>query len=177
MDPKQLQWIDNELKNARDDWKIVYFHHPLYSSGGRHGSEVDLRVTLEPLFVKYGVNVVYSGHDHIYERIKPQKGIYYFVVGLGRAAARRRSEEIAADRGRLRPGTDLHAERDRRRRAVLPGDHAHRQDHRRRRDHAPAQAETPTPDTKAAAERCSKIRVSRGFFVISSREADPARRR
>jgi 3',5'-cyclic AMP phosphodiesterase CpdA len=81
MDPKQLQWLDTELKNAHDDWKIVYFHHPLYSSGGRHGSEVDLRVTLEPLFVKYGVNVVYSGHDHIYERIKPQKGIYYFVAG------------------------------------------------------------------------------------------------
>ena len=81
MDPKQLQWAENELKNAHDDWKIVYFHHPLYSSGGRHGSEVDLRVTLEPLFVKYGVNVVYSGHDHIYERIRPQKGIYYFVSG------------------------------------------------------------------------------------------------
>jgi 3',5'-cyclic AMP phosphodiesterase CpdA len=81
MDPKQLQWVDTELKGARDDWKIVYFHHPLYSSGGRHGSEVDLRVTLEPLFVKYGVNVVYSGHDHIYERMKPQKGIYYFVAG------------------------------------------------------------------------------------------------
>lgn len=83
MDPKQLQWIDNELKSARDDWKIVYFHHPLYSSGGRHGSEMDLRVTLEPLFVKYGVNVVYSGHDHMYERVKPQKGIYYFVSGSG----------------------------------------------------------------------------------------------
>jgi Calcineurin-like phosphoesterase len=83
MDPKQLQWVDTELKSARDDWKIVYFHHPLYSSGGRHGSEVDLRVTLEPLFVKYGVNVVYSGHDHIYERIRPQKGIYYFVSGSG----------------------------------------------------------------------------------------------
>src|SRR3954465_3006293 len=83
MDPKQLQWLDTELKNARDDWKIVYFHHPLYSSGGRHGSEVDLRVTPQPLFVKYGVNVVYAGHDHIYERIKPQKGIYYFVAGSG----------------------------------------------------------------------------------------------
>lgn len=83
MDPKQLQWIENELKSARADWKIVYFHHPLYSSGGRHGSAVDLRVTLEPLFVKYGVNAVYSGHDHIYERLKPQKGIYYFVSGSG----------------------------------------------------------------------------------------------
>ena len=83
MDPKQLQWLENELKTARDDWKIVYFHHPLYSSGGRHGSEIDLRVTLEPLFVKYGVNVVYSGHDHIYERIKPEQGIQHFVIGSG----------------------------------------------------------------------------------------------
>ena len=89
LDPKQLQWIEKELKNSRDDWKIAYFHHPLYSSGGRHGSEVDLRVILEPLFIKYGVNVVYSGHDHVYERLKPQKGIYYFVSGAG---------------GQLRPG-------------------------------------------------------------------------
>jgi 3',5'-cyclic AMP phosphodiesterase CpdA len=81
LDPKQLQWIEQELKSSRDDWKICYFHHPLYSNGGRHGSEVDLRVTLEPLFLKYGVNVVYSGHDHIYERLKPQNGIYYFVSG------------------------------------------------------------------------------------------------
>ena len=36
---------------------------------------------LEPLFIKYGVNVVFSGHDHVYERVKPQKGIYYFVSG------------------------------------------------------------------------------------------------
>jgi predicted MPP superfamily phosphohydrolase len=81
IDPKQRDWIERELKGSTDDWKIVYFHHPLYSSAGRHGSEVDLRVLLEPLFVKYGVNVVFSGHDHVYERIKPQQGIYYFVSG------------------------------------------------------------------------------------------------
>ena len=102
MDPKQLQWIENELKSARDDWKICYFHHPLYSDGGTHGSEVDLRVVLEPLFVKYGVNVVYSGHDHIYERLKPQKGIYYFVSGIGRPASEGRSQAFGTDRGRLR---------------------------------------------------------------------------
>ncbi len=38
---------------------------------------------LEPLFVRYGVNVVFSGHDHVYERLKPQKGVYYFVEGAG----------------------------------------------------------------------------------------------
>jgi 3',5'-cyclic AMP phosphodiesterase CpdA len=81
MDPRQLAWLENALKQSTDAWKICYFHHPLYSDGRRHGSAVDLRVILEPLFVKYGVNVVFSGHDHIYERIKPQKGITYFVNG------------------------------------------------------------------------------------------------
>jgi 3',5'-cyclic AMP phosphodiesterase CpdA len=81
LDAKQLAWLDETLGSARDDWKICYFHHPLYSDGGRHGSELDLRVVLEPLFVRHGVNVVFSGHDHLYERLKPQRGIYYFVAG------------------------------------------------------------------------------------------------
>lgn len=81
LDSAQRQWIEKELKESTDDWKIVYFHHPLYSSGGRHGSEMDLRIILEPLFIKYGVNVVFQGHDHIYERTHPQKGILYFVEG------------------------------------------------------------------------------------------------
>jgi 3',5'-cyclic AMP phosphodiesterase CpdA len=81
LDPRQLAWIDSTLKQSSGEWKICYFHHPIYSDGGRHGSDVELRVALEPLFVKYGVDVVYAGHDHIYERIKPQKGITYFVNG------------------------------------------------------------------------------------------------
>lgn len=81
LDPRQMAWIDNALKESSDDWKICYFHHPIYSDGGRHGSDVELRVALEPLFVKYGVDIVYAGHDHIYERTKPQKGITYFVNG------------------------------------------------------------------------------------------------
>jgi 3',5'-cyclic AMP phosphodiesterase CpdA len=81
MDRKQLDWLDAGLKDSREDWKICYFHHPLYSNASRHGSSVDLRLLLEPLFVKYGVNVVFSGHDHVYERLKPQQGIYYFVSG------------------------------------------------------------------------------------------------
>jgi predicted MPP superfamily phosphohydrolase len=81
VDPKQLEWLEGALRDAKEDWKIPYFHHPLYSNAARHGASVDLRVLLEPLFVKYGVNVVFSGHDHVYERVKPQKGIYYFVSG------------------------------------------------------------------------------------------------
>lgn len=83
LDPKQLQWMERALQDAREDWKISYFHHPLYSNAGRHGSSVDVRLRLEPLLTRYGVNVVFSGHDHVYERLKPQKGITYFVCGSG----------------------------------------------------------------------------------------------
>jgi len=81
--PEQIQWVESELKASSSAWKIVYFHHPLYSSGDRHGSDISLREVLEPLFVKYNVSVVFNGHDHFYERIKPQKGITYFVAGSG----------------------------------------------------------------------------------------------
>ena len=81
--PEQIQWLENELKSSKEDWKIAVFHHPLYSSGGRHGSDLKLRETLEPLFIKYNVSVVFTGHDHFYERIKPQHGIVHFVVGSG----------------------------------------------------------------------------------------------
>jgi hypothetical protein len=83
MDKKQLQWLEGKLKADTSNWKVAFFHHPPYSSGGKHGSEVDLREVIEPLFVKYGVNVVFAGHEHFYERIKPQKGIYYFISGAG----------------------------------------------------------------------------------------------
>ena len=81
--PEQIAWVEQELKASSSKWKIVVFHHPLYSSGERHGSDVGLREVLEPLFVKYSVSVVLTGHDHFYERVKPQKGIVYFVVGSG----------------------------------------------------------------------------------------------
>jgi len=83
MDQKQVKWLEDELAKDTSDWKICFFHHPPYSSAGKHGSDKQLREIVEPIFVKYGVNVVLTGHDHVYERIKPQKGIYYFVSGAG----------------------------------------------------------------------------------------------
>jgi hypothetical protein len=81
LERQQIEWLERELKNASEDWKIAYFHHPLYSSGRRHGSDPELQEALEPLFVKYGLNVVFAGHDHFYERITAQKGIHHFVSG------------------------------------------------------------------------------------------------
>ncbi|HEX6324532.1 MAG TPA: metallophosphoesterase [Vicinamibacterales bacterium] len=82
-EPEQIAWLERELKNSDSKWKIAFFHHPLYSSGGRHGSDLRLRAVLEPLFLQHNVSVVLQGHDHFYERTKPQKDITYFVIGAG----------------------------------------------------------------------------------------------
>jgi hypothetical protein len=80
---QQRQWLEEALQSSQAKWKIAYFHHPLYCSADRHGSDFDLRAQMESLLVKYGVDVAFSGHDHVYERIKPQQGIQYFVSGVG----------------------------------------------------------------------------------------------
>ena len=114
LDTTQLAWLDRELQSSSEAWKIPYFHHPLYSSGGRHGSDLGRRKTLEPLFIKHGVSVVLTGHDHVYERVKPQNGIVYFVVGSGgqlrRGNLNRRSQLTAAGNDQIQ--TFLAAEID-----------------------------------------------------------------
>ncbi|MBS1789400.1 MAG: metallophosphoesterase [Acidobacteria bacterium] len=80
---QQLGWLESALSVSKARWKVAFFHHPLYSSGKSHGSDPRLRSKMEPLLIKYGVSVVLSGHDHFYERIKPQHGVLYFVCGAG----------------------------------------------------------------------------------------------
>jgi len=81
IDAKQLAWLDQELAASGSDWKIVFFHHPLYSSGATHGSADAQRQLLEPVLLKHGVNVAFTGHEHFYERLVPQKGVAYFIIG------------------------------------------------------------------------------------------------
>ena len=98
MDPGQLAWLKKELSESSATWKICFFHHALYSHAEMHGSDVDLRAQLEPIFVENGVKLVLAGHDHVYERLKLQKGIQYFVVGNSgklRAGSLKRSPETA----------------------------------------------------------------------------------
>lgn len=94
MDKDQQAWLEKELSGSRAKWTVAFFHHPLYSSGATHGSEVDLRTIVEPLFIKHGVDVVLAGHEHFYERLHPQKGVNYFTTG---AAGKLRA-------GNIRPG-------------------------------------------------------------------------
>jgi hypothetical protein len=83
----QTAWIEKELAAARDDRRVrhifVVMHHPPYSIS-LHGGQRDLRERWTPLFEKYGVAAVFSGHDHVYERAEVD-GLHYFVTGGGGA--------------------------------------------------------------------------------------------
>jgi 3',5'-cyclic AMP phosphodiesterase CpdA len=97
LDRKQLDWFKEKLATDPNKWRVAFFHHPPYSSGGRHGSDEEVRTILHPIFVQNGIDVVFTGHDHFYERVKPQDGITYFVAG---AAGKIRKGDIK-DRSNL----------------------------------------------------------------------------
>lgn len=85
LDAAQLRWIPDRLAASKADWKIAFYHHPIYSSGRYAFQASRLRRTLEPLFVQGGLDVALSGHEHLYERSHPQNGVVYFTSGAGGA--------------------------------------------------------------------------------------------
>jgi predicted phosphodiesterase len=81
MKEEQLAWLEEKLKASKAQWKVAFCHHSIYSSSKMHRPYLKLRNQLEPLYLKFGVKVVFAGHGHAYERVKPQKGVYYFTEG------------------------------------------------------------------------------------------------
>jgi 3',5'-cyclic AMP phosphodiesterase CpdA len=80
-DRQQAEWLEERLAESHADWKICFLHHPLYTSGRYRKSALLHRWMFEPLFVRHGVDVVFSGHEHIYQRSLLQNGIQYFISG------------------------------------------------------------------------------------------------
>jgi len=78
------QFLEDQLKNTKQPWKIVAMHNPLYSSPSNHPEEKELAGRLQPLFDQYGVDLVIYGHNHNYERIKlPDKPTVFIQAGTG----------------------------------------------------------------------------------------------
>jgi hypothetical protein len=90
-----LDWLRDDLRRTTQPWVVAVVHHAPYSTGS-HGSDSRVLSTLVPIFEQYNVDLVLSGHDHIYQRSKPlrggqvstvaQGGIVYVVSGAGSAA-------------------------------------------------------------------------------------------
>lgn len=94
-DPDQLAWLEETLASSDSTWKLVGLHHPPYSSG-LHGSHEELRNTFVPLFERYGVQVVFSGHEHDYQRSNPIDGVTYIVTGAASRTRRTGVDDFTA---------------------------------------------------------------------------------
>jgi hypothetical protein len=80
----QTLWLLHELRTRSEPFAIVFFHHPLYSSGEEHGNTTLLQKLWAPVFEHFHVDIVFNGHDHDYER-SLVNGVTYIVTGGGGA--------------------------------------------------------------------------------------------
>ncbi len=89
-DQAQLLWIEEALQRSTAHWKVVAMHGTMYAPARCHwlgmicrDDDAVLRSQLEAIFVEHGVDAVFQGHQHLYARFRPQRGIQYFVSGAG----------------------------------------------------------------------------------------------
>ena len=90
-DHARLEWLDAALSASTSRWRVVAMHHPIHSptrrarflAFGRRGTDERLREQLEPLFIEHDVDIVFQGHQHLYARLRPQRGVRYIVTGGG----------------------------------------------------------------------------------------------
>jgi Calcineurin-like phosphoesterase len=93
--PEQLAWLEETLANTDAKWKLAAPHHPPYASGF-HGSNAATREAFVPLFERYGVQIVFSGHEHDYQRTDPINGVTYVVSGGGSRTKRTGTADFTA---------------------------------------------------------------------------------
>ena len=87
-DGPMLQWLQSDLAASTARWTFVFFHHAMFTVGPHVNDPTlpDMRATLAPIFSQHGVDIVFNGHDHDYERSHPQNGVIYIVSGGGGAS-------------------------------------------------------------------------------------------
>jgi Icc-related predicted phosphoesterase len=93
--PTQRSWLESTLRSATEQWRVVLVHHPPFSAGYQ-GSNLAARSAFTPLFERFGVQLVLSGHDHDYQRSKPINGVTYVVTGAASEARRTGRAEFTA---------------------------------------------------------------------------------
>lgn len=74
-------WVSNDLAATTQPWKFVFLHRPPYTSVGGHDDQANVKAQLAPLFAHFGVNIVFQGHNHWYERINAINAVHYITSG------------------------------------------------------------------------------------------------
>jgi hypothetical protein len=106
VDAEQTAWLERRLAATSAPWKIAVLHHPPYNCGD-HTPAANVRAAWNPLFERYGVRLVVSGHDHNYQRFAARRGVTYVVHGGG-GAGLYRLETCPAGHPRLAFGRSRH---------------------------------------------------------------------
>ena len=106
-DPRQLDWLRNELAKRDKRWRIVVFHQPAFSCA-RHDSDPQVDADWVPLFENSGVDLVLNGHDHNYQRFAAKGGVTYVVTGGGGNPTLYRLDPCPAGTPRRVVGDDQH---------------------------------------------------------------------
>jgi tartrate-resistant acid phosphatase type 5 len=81
---KQIKWLQKVLEGSKEQWILVFGHHPVYSASLKHGNTPDLIHRIKPLLEKYHAQMYFCGHDHDFQHLKENGGkIEYIVTGTG----------------------------------------------------------------------------------------------
>lgn len=80
---QQIAWLKDVLANSKEQWKIVFGHHPIYSASKVHGNTNELIVKIKPLLEKYHAQVYFSGHDHDLQHLREKNGTVDYLVNGG----------------------------------------------------------------------------------------------
>jgi hypothetical protein len=80
-----LRWLENDLRTTRQFWRVVYFHYPPFATGNNVNDRESTwaRTYMVPLFDTYGVQLVFSGHEHSYQRSMPMRKSGFVAAGVG----------------------------------------------------------------------------------------------
>jgi tartrate-resistant acid phosphatase type 5 len=81
---KQIQWLNDVLANSKEQWKMVFGHHPVYSASKTHGNTPEMIQRVKPLLEKYHAQFYFCGHDHDFQHLREKgKDVEYVVTGTG----------------------------------------------------------------------------------------------
>jgi len=81
---KEIKWLKGVLENSKEQWKLVFGHHSVYSASKTHGNTKEMIERVKPLLEKYNAQIYFCGHDHDFQRLHEVGGkVDYIVTGTG----------------------------------------------------------------------------------------------
>lgn len=81
---KEIKWLKDVLANSKEQWIMVFGHHPVFSASKTHGNTADMIRKVKPLLERYHAQFYFCGHDHDFQHLhEKDKNVEYIVTGTG----------------------------------------------------------------------------------------------